>query len=62
MKFFNRITIGKTRTSLYKSARILGDINAVKRGKMGRRATHRLTGLLSARILSKLVKNISKIF
>ena len=62
MKKNNKITIGKTRSALYKSAKILGDFNAVKRGTIGRRLTYRLTGKISARILLKLIRTISKIF
>ena len=62
MKKANKISVGKTRSALYKSAKILGDINAIRRGSIGRRLTHRLTGKISARILSKLIRTISKIF
>ena len=55
------LTIGKTRSALYKTAKILGDINAVKRGTIGRRVTHRVSGKISARLLSKFVRFLSKI-
>ena len=61
MKENKKITIGKTRSTLYKSAKILGDINAARKGTIGRRLTHRITGKISARILSKLVRTISKV-
>ena len=61
MKKNNKITIRKTRSTLYKSAKILGDINAVKRGAIGRWLTYRLTGKISSRILSKLIRTISDI-
>ena len=32
-------TIGKTRSPLYRSGKILGDVNANKRGKIGQRVT-----------------------
>ena len=54
------LTIGKTRSALYKTAKILGDINAVKRGKIGKRVTHRISGKLSAMLLSSFVRIISK--
>ena len=54
------LTIGKTRSALYKTAKILGDINAIKRGKIGKRVTHRISGKLSARLLSSFVRIISK--
>ena len=56
------LTIGKTRSALYKTAKILGDINAVRRGTIGRRVTHRISGRITARLLSKFVRFISKIF
>ena len=55
-----KFTIGKTRSALYKSAKLLGDINAIKRGKIGRRVTHRISGKLSTRLLSYFVRFISK--
>ena len=50
------LTIGKTRSALYRTAKILGDINAVKRGTIERRVTHRISGKISARLLSKFVR------
>ena len=60
MYLINKITIGKTRSALYKSAKLLGDINSIKKGKIGRRITHRISGKLSARLLSYFVRFISK--
>ena len=60
MKSKKSLTIGKTRSALYKTAKILGDINAVKRGTIGRRVTHRISGRISARLLSRLVRFISR--
>ena len=60
MKSKKSLTIGKTRSALYKTAKILGDINAVKRGTIGRRVTHRISGRISARLLSGLVRFISR--
>ena len=42
------LTIGKTRSALYKTAKTLGDINAVKSGTIGRRITHRVSGRITA--------------
>lgn len=55
-------TIGKTRSLLYRSGKILGDVNAIKRGKIGQRVTNRLIGNPAARISRKLSKNITDIF
>lgn len=41
---------------LYKSARILGDINAVKKGKVGRRVARRAAGKATGRALGKLFR------
>ena len=60
MESSKKTTVGKTRSVLYKSAKILGDFNAVRRGKIGRRITHRISGKLSARFLSYFVRFISK--
>jgi hypothetical protein len=50
------MSIGKTRSALYKAARILGDINAVKRGTVGKRITRRVAGRATGRGLGKLFK------
>ena len=60
MKNRKGLTIGKTKFALYKTAKILGDINAVKRGTIGRRVTHRISGKITATLLSKLVRFVSK--
>ena len=44
------------RKLLYKAARLRGDANAVKRGKVGRRVGRRVTGKATGRGLSKLFK------
>lgn len=50
------MSIGKTRSALYKTARILGDINAVKRGTVGKRVARRVAGRATGRGLGKLFK------
>jgi len=44
------------RSSLYKVARILGDVNAVKKGKVGKRVVRRGAGKVTGRGLGKLFK------
>jgi len=44
------------RSSLYKVARIMGDINAVKKGKVGRRIARRAAGKGTGKALGKLFK------
>ena len=56
------ITIGKIRTALYKSVRLLGDVNSVKRGTINRRITNRVIGKVSGRISSKLSRNFLNLF
>lgn len=46
--------INKIRSGLYKSARILGDINAIEKGKAGKRLVRRAAGKLTGRVLGKL--------
>jgi hypothetical protein len=41
---------------LYWLARLLGDVNAVKRGRVGRRAARRATGRATGRLLRKIFK------
>lgn len=44
------------RSLLYKLARILGDVNAVKRGTVGKRVGRRLAGKATGRGLGKLFR------
>lgn len=55
-------TIGKTRSLLYKTGRVLGDVNAVKKGKIDQRVTNRLLGKASTRISSKVSRSILNFF
>jgi hypothetical protein len=41
---------------LYKAARIMGDFNALKKGKVGRRVGRRAAGKVTGRSLGKLFK------
>ena len=45
--------MGKLRGNLYKAARILGDIEAAGKGKVGKRITRRAAGKMAGRGLSK---------
>ncbi len=44
------------RSSLYKIARLMGDVNAVKKGKVGKRVVRRAAGKVTGRSLGKLFK------
>lgn len=44
------------RSALYKIARLLGDVNAVKKGKVGKRIARRAAGKAIGRGLGKLFK------
>ncbi len=50
------MSINKTRGILYWLARILGDANAVKKGRVGRRVGRRIAGKATGRGLGKLFK------
>lgn len=50
------MSIGKTRTLLYRLARFLGDVNAVKKGRVGKRIARRLVGKATGRAIGKLFK------
>ena len=45
-----------TRSSLYRVARILGDAQAAKNGKVGKRVARRAAGKATGRLLGKLFK------
>ncbi len=44
------------RSFLYKLARFLGDVNAVKKGRVGRRVKRRAAGRSTGKLLRKLFK------
>lgn len=48
--------INKSRSFLYKLNRILGDVNAVQNGRVGRRVGRRVAGRATGRSLRKLFK------
>jgi precorrin isomerase len=49
-------SINKVRRSLYKAARILGDVNAVKRGTVGKRLARRAVGRATGRGMGRMFK------
>lgn len=53
-------SIGKIRSGLYKTGKVLGDVNAVKRGTVGKRVTARISGNITSRVLNKIVRMINK--
>ncbi len=44
------------RSMLYTIARLMGDVNAVKKGKVGKRVARRAAGKATGRTLGKLFK------
>lgn len=50
------MTINKTRNLLYKMSRILGDIEATRKGKIGQRIRRRIAGKIAGRALRKIKK------
>ncbi|SDH72931.1 hypothetical protein SAMN05192534_11052 [Alteribacillus persepolensis] len=50
------MNIHQLRRILYKTARILGDINAAKRGTMGKRIARRAAGRQTGKLLRRLFK------
>jgi len=50
------MSINKTRGLLYWLAKLLGDINAVQKGRVGKRIIRRAAGKGTGRILGKLFK------
>jgi hypothetical protein len=50
------VTINKTRDWLYQIAKLLGDVQAVQKGKVGERILRRLVGKLTGRGLGKLFR------
>ncbi len=50
------MTINTIRSVLYGVAKVLGDANAVEKGKVGRRILRRLAGKMTGRLLGKLFR------
>ena len=50
------MTISGLRSILYTTARLLGDLNAILRGRILQRIGRRLGGRLSGRLLGKLFR------
>jgi hypothetical protein len=50
------MSISSTRRLLYTLARLLGDVNAVKKGKVGKRVGRRLVGKATGRGLRRLFR------
>jgi hypothetical protein len=50
------MSINKVRGFLYALARLLGDINAVQKGRIPRRIVRRVAGKVTGRFLRKLFK------
>ena len=48
--------MGGTRGLLYKLARLIGDVNAVKRGRVGRRISRRIAGRATGKGLGRLFR------
>jgi len=51
-----RSSFSQTRSTLYKTARSLGDIQAISGGKGGKRIIRRLAGRATGRILGKIFR------
>lgn len=50
------MSINKFRSLLYSLAKILGDVNAVKKGKVGRRIGRRAAGKVTGKMMRKIFK------
>jgi hypothetical protein len=50
------VSISNLRDLLYRLARLLGDVNAVQKGRVEKRVERRLVGRMTARILGKLFR------
>jgi len=55
-KMNEKLTIGKIRRAAYKTGKVLGDVQAVKKGKVARRVKNRILGKMVGKALSGLWK------
>jgi len=53
-KMDEKLTIGKIRRAAYKTGKVLGDVNAVKKGKVAKRVKNRVVGKLLGKAVGKL--------
>ena len=51
-----KLTIGKIRRAAYKTGKVLGDVQAVKKGKVARRVKNRILGKMVGKALGSLWK------
>ena len=49
-----KLTIGKIRRAAYKTGKVLGDVNAVKKGKVAKRVKNRVVGKMLGKAVGKL--------
>ncbi|MFK4461641.1 hypothetical protein ABIA49_001133 [Bacillus safensis] len=50
------MNINKIRSFLYKTSKILGDVNAVQKGTIGKRIMRRAAGKASGKLMKKIFK------
>lgn len=50
------MTLSSFRGVLYALAKLLGDVQAVRRGRIGRRFGHRIAGRLTGRMLGRIFR------
>ena len=51
-----KITLAKVRGTMYKGAKALGDVQAVRKKKVGKRVARRVAGKVASRVLRNLIK------
>lgn len=54
------MTINSIRNILYSIARLLGDVNAIQKGKIGQRIVRRTTGRMTGKMLQKIFNSFLK--
>lgn len=50
------MTNSKIRTILYSAARILGDVQAVRKGRIGERIMRRIAGRITGKLLGRIFR------
>lgn len=51
-----QMSISKIRSLLYKTARLFGDVEAARKGRLGERLVRRYTGRMASRLMRKINK------
>jgi hypothetical protein len=56
MNMARRAIFSRTRSKLYSAAKFMGDVDAIQKGRVGKRLARRLIGKATGRIIGRLFR------